>query len=88
MEILQINIKESYREQVFKLSAIYRQYNPENRAIIILMKEFWQPKYSITSEMARRLMEIEAAKAVVEHTPLPPTVEAELRQRARIRATH
>ncbi|MCX6064618.1 MAG: Fic family protein [Chloroflexi bacterium] len=38
--------------------------------------------------MARWLMEIESARAVVEHTPLPPAVEAELRQRARIRATH
>jgi Fic family protein len=33
-------------------------------------------------------MEIEAARAVVEHTPLPPTVEAELRRRARLRSTH
>lgn len=33
-------------------------------------------------------MEIEAARAVVEHTPLPPAVEAELRRRARVRSTH
>lgn len=33
-------------------------------------------------------MKIESARAVVEHIPLPPAVEAELRQRARIRATH
>ncbi len=33
-------------------------------------------------------MEIEAAKAVVAHTPLPPAVEAELRHRARVRSTH
>ncbi|MGC1375800.1 MAG: Fic family protein, partial [Anaerolineales bacterium] len=46
------------------------------------------PKYSISAAMARRLMEIEAARAAVAHTPLPAAVEAELRQRARIRATH
>jgi hypothetical protein len=33
-------------------------------------------------------MEIEAARAVVEHTPLPAAVEAELRHRARVRFTH
>lgn len=48
----------------------------------------WQPRYTITPAIARRLMEIEAARAVVEHTPLPPAVEAELRRRARVRATH
>jgi Fic family protein len=47
-----------------------------------------QPPYIITPAMARRLMEIEAARAVVEQSPLPPTIEAELRQRVRIRATH
>src|SRR5689334_235616 len=52
------------------------------------MTEIWQPKYNITPPLARRLMEIESARSVVEHTPLPPAVEAELRQRARIRATH
>lgn len=52
------------------------------------MNEPWQPKYSITSQLARWLMEIESARAIVEHTPLPPAVEAELRQRARICPTH
>ncbi|MCK4859300.1 MAG: Fic family protein [Candidatus Omnitrophica bacterium] len=33
-------------------------------------------------------MEIEAAKTVVENTYLPPSVEAELRHRARVRSTH
>lgn len=33
-------------------------------------------------------MQIEAARALVEHTPLPPAVEAELRQQARVRSTH
>lgn len=48
----------------------------------------WQPRYTLTPAMARGLMEIEAARAVVEHTPLPVEVEAELRRLARIRATH
>ncbi len=48
----------------------------------------WRPKYTITPSIARRLMEIEAARAVVEHTPLTPTAEAELRHRARVRSTH
>lgn len=48
----------------------------------------WQPKYSITASIARNLMDIEAARVVVENTPLPPTVQAELTRRARIRATH
>lgn len=48
----------------------------------------WRPAYKITSAIARHLMAIEAAKAVVEQTPLPPTTEAELRRRARIRSTH
>jgi Fic family protein len=38
--------------------------------------------------MARGLMAIEAARAVVERTPLPVTAEAELRRRARLRSTH
>jgi len=48
----------------------------------------WQPNYTITPAIAKFLMEIEAAKAVVEHTPLPPWAENELRDHARIRATH
>lgn len=48
----------------------------------------WQPNYTIIPAIAKFLMEIEAAKTVVEHTPLPPWAENELRERARIRATH
>ncbi|MEN6356898.1 MAG: Fic family protein [Armatimonadota bacterium] len=48
----------------------------------------WQPKYSITPSIARNLMDIEAARVVVESTPLPPAVQAELTRKARIRATH
>jgi Fic family protein len=38
--------------------------------------------------MARALMEIEAARAVVEHTAIPPAVQEELRHRARVRSSH
>ena len=48
----------------------------------------WQPLYALTPGIARKLMEIEAARAVVEHIALPPVVQAELRRRARIRSTH
>ena len=48
----------------------------------------WKPVYTITPKAARLLMEIEAARADVEHMPLPPTVEAELRRQARVRSTH
>jgi Fic family protein len=48
----------------------------------------WQPRYALTPAMARRLMEIEAARAVVEQVPLPPAIQSEMRNRARLRATH
>ena len=48
----------------------------------------WQPRYTLTSTIARCLMDIEAARAVVEHTPLTPDVRDELRRRARLRSTH
>lgn len=48
----------------------------------------WNPKYTLTPAIARGLMQIEAARALVEHTPLPPSAEAELRSRARVRAVH
>ncbi len=48
----------------------------------------WHPCYTLTPAIARALMDIEAARAVVEKTPLPPAAEAELRWRARIRSTH
>jgi Fic family protein len=48
----------------------------------------WSPSYSITPKTARLLMDIEATRAEVEHMPLPPTVEAELRRQARVRSTH
>lgn len=52
------------------------------------MKPVWQPRYTITPAIARHLMDIEAARVVVESTPLPPVVEAELSRRARLRSTH
>jgi cell filamentation protein, protein adenylyltransferase len=48
----------------------------------------WQPRYELTLAMARSLMEIEAARAVVEQIPLPPAVQSELRRQARVRSTH
>ncbi len=48
----------------------------------------WHPKFSISTSIARALMEIEAAKAIVENTPLSPAIEAELRHKARVRSTH
>ncbi len=48
----------------------------------------WVPKYTLTSKIANALMEIEAAKTIVSNTPLTPALEAELRNRARVRSTH
>lgn len=48
----------------------------------------WQPRYELTVAMARSLMEIEAARAVVGQIPLPPAVQSELRRQARVRSTH
>ncbi|MEN6307968.1 MAG: Fic family protein [Anaerohalosphaeraceae bacterium] len=48
----------------------------------------WNPVYTISPAIARALMEIEAARTAVEHTPLSPAAQAELRYRARIRSTH
>lgn len=48
----------------------------------------WEPRYTLTPAVTRALLEIEAARAVVAHTPLPPAVEADLRRQARLRSTH
>ena len=48
----------------------------------------WKPKYILTPAIARGLMQIEAARALVDHTPLSPAAEAELRAQARVRAVH
>ncbi|MEA1870308.1 MAG: Fic family protein, partial [Euryarchaeota archaeon] len=51
-------------------------------------KPIWQPNYTITPATASGLMKIEAARAVLAQVPLPVAVQAELRRRARVRATH
>jgi len=48
----------------------------------------WTPRYTLTPSIALDLMQIEAARALVEHTPLTPAAEAELRHRARTKAAH
>jgi Fic family protein len=48
----------------------------------------WTPKYTLTPAIARGLMQIEAARALVDHTPLSPAAEAELRASSRVRAAH
>lgn len=48
----------------------------------------WKPNYTITPKVARLLMAIETTRAEIDHIPLPPTVEAELRRQARVRSTH
>lgn len=50
--------------------------------------QLWQPRYTLTPPAVRALLDIEAARAVVDHTPFPPAVAEELRRRARIRSTH
>ncbi|MBI3990627.1 MAG: Fic family protein [Candidatus Omnitrophica bacterium] len=52
------------------------------------IKNLWKPVYAISPAVARALMDIEAAKAVVENTPLSTAIEAELRHKARVRSTH
>jgi len=46
-------------------------------------RSLWLPRFTLTPAIAHALMDIEAARAVVEHTPLPPAAESELRCRAR-----
>lgn len=48
----------------------------------------WAPHYALTSLVTRYLMNIEAAKAVVEHTPLSPAAAAALRYKARVKSSH
>lgn len=51
-------------------------------------QSLWKPRYELTPSIVRALMEIEAARAVVEQLHLPPAARAELRRRARLRSTH
>lgn len=48
----------------------------------------WQPKYNYSEQVVKFLMEIEGAKAVMDHVTLPPAIENELRHRTRVRSTH
>lgn len=48
----------------------------------------WTPIYTITPAIATALMQIEATRAVIAHSPLPLAVETRLRERARLRSTH
>jgi Fic family protein len=48
----------------------------------------WQPRYAITPSIARGLIEIESARTIVESTPVPLAVQAELSRRTRLRSTH
>lgn len=48
----------------------------------------WQPRYTLTPAIVRSLLEIEAARTAIEHTPLPPAAQEELRRQARLRSTH
>ncbi len=48
----------------------------------------WQPRYALSPAVVRSLLAVESARAVVEHTPVPPGVAEELRRRARLRSTH
>ncbi|MEW5988734.1 MAG: hypothetical protein AB1791_19065 [Chloroflexota bacterium] len=38
----------------------------------------WQPRYTLTPAAANWLMQIEGARAAVEHTPLPPPSHPQL----------
>jgi Fic family protein len=48
----------------------------------------WRPRYALSPAVVRSLLEVEAARAVVDHTPVPPGAAEELRRRARLRSTH
>jgi Fic family protein len=51
-------------------------------------KKSWQPKYNYSEAIVKALMEIEGAKAVIDHVTLPPAIENELRHRTRVRSSH
>ena len=53
-----------------------------------MLHPIWQPKYSITPAISQTLIEMEAARVLVENTHLPLFVQDELSRKARIRATH
>lgn len=48
----------------------------------------WRPRFTLSPAAVRSLLDVEAARAVVDHTPVPPGAAEELRRRARLRSTH
>ncbi len=48
----------------------------------------WQPAFALTHLMVSKLTQIEATRVVVESTPLPTPLLAELSRQARVRAIH
>ena len=48
----------------------------------------WSPQFTLTPKSGSALMEIEAAKTLVDSSPLPLAASEELRRRARLRAVH
>jgi cell filamentation protein, protein adenylyltransferase len=48
----------------------------------------WRPRFTLSPAAVRSLLEVEAARAVVDHAPVPPGAADELRRRARLRSTH
>jgi len=52
------------------------------------MDKRWQPKYTITNEIATALMKLAGLRDSLGGMVLPPDFEAELRHEAKIRATH
>ncbi len=69
-------------------TSVIIEVKPKDNGIMPRKINSWQPRYTITSTIAKSLMEIEAARVAVEYSPLPPAVENELRQKARIRSSH
>src|SRR5471030_398713 len=48
----------------------------------------FEPKFTITPNIATSLMRIEAARQAVQHLPITPSVLASLRESARLYSTH
>jgi len=48
----------------------------------------WHPRYRLSPAVVRCLLDVETARAVVDHTPVPPGAAEELRRQARLRSTH
>ena len=53
-----------------------------------MAKPIWKPRYALVPGILNSLMQIEAARAIVERIPLSLSAQAKLRRRARIRSTH